>query len=288
MRFILDLLFCLSLSINVGYARTKYLLVEVYGSSVENTNSTYHLVNTREIASEKFLKTDESGKSLSSFGLFRRATRYPVTVELKETVIERCKNEKLKAKKSFTIERHADTKFSQIPNFPITYEFTAVLDNVKLSELSAQSGGKCNEVVTNDGSERCGLSTTLMEYCFTDDKVGGIDLEKDELFNQDPLKEYRQMAKKTCKHIVYLNCAATPLIACSAYFTAAINTKHTLMFTTSDTTDTDSDEELVANVFDVAEAQPEFKEDAIDWVNTNGRNWYFCKCKTKGKKCTVL
>ena len=36
MVFILDLVFYLSLSINLGYARTNYLLVEVYGTSVGN------------------------------------------------------------------------------------------------------------------------------------------------------------------------------------------------------------------------------------------------------------
>ena len=244
----------------------------------ENTDSTYHLVNNKETTNEKLRKTNESGMTLSSFGLFRRATSYPATVELKETVLKRCNNEELKAQKSFTVERHVDAEFSL--EF---VRFTAVLDNVQLSELTAQSGGICNDVVTNDDSQRCGLATTLMEYCFTDDKVGGIDLQNNELFNQDPLTKYRQMAKKTCKHIVYLHCKATPLIACSAYFTAAINTKHTLMFSTFDAADEDS----VANVFDVAETQPEFKFDAIGWVNTNGRNWYFCKCK-KGNKCTVL
>ena len=240
-------------------------------------------MNTREIPSEKFLKIDDSEKTLSSFGLFRRATSYPVTVKLKERVMKRCKNENLIAKKSFTVERHVDTSFQQIPNFPINVGFAAVLDGVNLSELSALSGGICNEVETNDDSAGCGLATTLMEYCFTDDEVGGIDLQKDPRFNQHPLKEYRQMAENTCKHIVYLTCAAFPLIACSAYFTAAINTKHTLMFTTFN----ELDEDLVAKLFDVAEVQPEFKFDARGWVNTNGRHWYFCKCK-KGNKCTIL
>ena len=231
-------------------------------------------MNTREITSEKFLKTDDSGKTLSSFGLFRRATSYPVTVKLKKRAMKRCKNEILKAKKSFTVERQVEGNF---------VDFTALLDNVKLSELTAESGGICNSVATNDDSTECGLATTLMEYCFTDDEVGGIDLQKDPRFNQHPLQEYRQMAENTCKHIVYLTCAAFPLIACSAYFTAAINTKHTLMFTTFNA----QDENLVANVFNVAEIQPEFKFDAEGWVNTNGRHWYFCKCK-KGNKCTIL
>ena len=162
--------------------------------------------------------------------------------------------------------------------------FTAVLDNVELSRLSARKGGICNLVNTDEDSEGCGLATTLMEYCFTDDKVGGIDVQKNKDFKKEHFRECREMAMKKCEHIVYLKCATKKTYACSAYFTAAINTKHTLMFTTTD--DDDIGTPLQANVFDVAESQLEFKEDADGWIKTYGNDWYFCKCKTQ--KCTIL
>ena len=63
-------------------------------------------------------------------------------------------------------------------------------------------------------------------------------------------------------------------VTCSAYLTAAINTKHTTMFVTN------LSEPDHMHVMNVAKTQPEFKKDTTNWLNKYGDLWFFCKCKS--------
>ena len=47
-----------------------------------------------------------------------------------------------------------------------------------MSELFSPRQGRCNLVLTDDDSERCGLATSLMTFCFTDEEVRSVDLDK--------------------------------------------------------------------------------------------------------------
>ena len=261
------------------YSSTLFLLIVLIVHDF--LNSKYLLVKITESTSENFQKTGDGKNTSANISLFRQARRYPEIVELKEKVMGRCKNEKLKAKKSFTVNR-----VKTEPQSSFNWEFTAVLEDVVLSKLRAINGGICNHVVTCGHSEGCGLATTLMEYCFTDDNVGGIDVQNNENFKKEHLKKWRKMAEQKCEHIVYLQCAANPVNACSAYFTAAINTEHTLMFSITKLGIFTADNLQQMGLFNVAKAQLEFKEDARGWIENNGSSWYFCKCKTK--TCTIL
>ena len=209
-----------------------------------------------------------------------------ITVLLKEKYQRSCKNELLKKKKEFYVRKSASNRKGY------DWDFKAFLDNDGcgkdeniLSELNADKPGRCNHVETYDqGSRGCGLATSLLELCFEDENVGGIDPETDELFQDKPmtigsgkisLKKWRDMAIENCEHIAMLDCypqSPTPTEACSGYLTAALNTKHTMMFTYHQ-------EEDVMDVMSVINAQVEFWADADEFVYDVGRRWIFCKCK---------
>ena len=197
---------------------------------------------------------------------------FPETVLLEERYSRTCSNDRLKQEMSFVVNR---IKYKSIdPDSDTDWEFTATLEGEKLSELQARNGGQCDTVLTSEGSEGCGLATTLMSYCFDDDKVGGLDPQKDEIFKQSSLKRWRDMAKKNCEHLVHVGClplGATKKISCSAYLTAALNTRHTMMFSHQPA-------KMSMAVMEVGKVQPEFKKNADDWIKKNGHSWYFCRC----------
>ena len=88
------------------------------------------------------------------------------------------------------------------------------------------------------------------------------------------------MARKNCQHIVFLACApydGAPDSVCSAYFTAAINTMHIMMFSYQKIP-LDLGPETF-HVWDVAKTKLEFKKDATQWKLDFGFEWYFCQCK---------
>ena len=252
--FVVEFLFVLN------YLESKYLLVKIGEHTIENLRNTNDGEMTRNMTS-----------------LYRRGRSYPETVPLKERYIGTCKNEKLKAAKSFTVDM--EPLFGQ-------WAFTADLGQETLSTLFGNNGGICNYVSTDAGSQGCGLATTLMEFCFTEDKVGGFDVQKIQEYPKE-IKEIlegnekaREIANENCEHIVYLKCSPigddAPAIVCSAYLTAAINTEHTMMFVQNV-----KDKKLIGlmNVMKVANIQPEFKKNADEWIQTYGPHWFFCQCK---------
>ena len=123
-----------------------------------------------------------------------------------------------------------------------------------------------------------------MEYCFTDDKVGGVDIPNNRIFKQPTLSKWRELATEKCEHMVYLACSPDDDdVECSAYFTAAINTKHTTMFVVDD-----KNAKTNMYVLDVSQTQPEFKKDASGWIESHGKTWFFCQCKPDKKgKCSI-
>ena len=142
-----------------------------------------------------------------------------------------------------------------------------------LCELHAEKHGKCNQVKTlSRECERCGLATSLMIFCFTDDDVGSVDLDKDFTFLKKDLKLWYDAAKEDCEHIVYLHCVPDPgtdPVSCSAYLTAAVDSGHQLMFTYGDNKRT-------MDILNVADCKDEFKEDPRGFLATHGAEWYFC------------
>ena len=185
-----------------------------------------------------------------------------------------CKNEELVKKKSFIITKENDDEVCYFKAF--LQKGATGKDRQLLSELNAIQGGHCNDVITKPESQQCGMATTLMEFCFTDDDVGGVDLEEDPVFGMEIFEKWLMIATKNCKHIVYLECEPhlhIPNEACSAYLTAAINTEHIMVFTKPN-----AEEEM--HVMNVAtKVKPELKKDADAFVRKYGEKWYFCECK---------
>ena len=223
-----------------------------------------------------YLFVDQQNRFFSS-GNFRKKTTYPIEVPLKDRYAKTCKNEELIKKGSFIIKK------SKSDHKEYDWDFKAFLQKGTpdeslqlLSELNAEDGGYCNEVKTTEGFKQCGMATTLMEFCFTDEDVGGMDLKEDTIFGMQTLEKWRTMATKNCKHVVFLECypkSRTPIEACSAYLTAAINKGHIMMFTHPNT-------EQEMDVMNVATfAKPELKKGGLAFIKEHGARWYFCKCK---------
>ena len=206
-------------------------------------------------------------------------------VLLRQQYQTKCQNEELKTKKDFFVEKSESKKKDY------DWDFKVFLDKDGcgiLSELNANTPGRCNKVETFAGSEGCGLATTLMEICFEDENVGGVDPENDPFFVYSfpdfSVGEnlWRQMANENREHIVYLQCrprAPISPVACSAYLTAAINTEHAMMFTFSTMS-------RPVVVIDVKGAQSELRENAYKFMRDFGDQWLFCKCKKENMdKC---
>ena len=118
--------------------------------------------------------------------------KYPVIERLRDGKEKTCENNKLKLEKSFTVDR------IERKRIPPEWEFTATLGTKELSSLIAEKGGICNGALTHDGSKQCGLATVLTEHCFTDDKVGDVDIQNNEHFKKESLKTTLQRYRKTC------------------------------------------------------------------------------------------
>ena len=142
-----------------------------------------------------------------------------------------------------------------------------------LSELNGLSG-VCNHVRTSKTSLQCGLATTLMEFCFTDDDIGSLS---NHMISGIGNIEHSKKIVHHCEHVIYLSCAPerpeTPTVACSAYLTAAVNTDHKIVFTTSK-------EKGGVDVMNVEkDAKPKFRRNPDMFISSHGENWYFCRCK---------
>ena len=232
------------------------------------------LVLNKMIDNILYLFLDQQNRFLAS-GNIRKMTKYPIEVPLKDRYAKTCKSEELIKKGSFIVKK------TKLNRKEYDWDFRAFLQKENenfqlLSVLSAENGGYCNEVETTEGFKQCGMATTLMEFCFTDEDVGGMDLKEDTIFGMQTLEKWRTMATKNCKHVVFLECdpkSPTPIEACSAYLTAAINKGHIMMFTYPN-------EELEMDVMNVATfAKSELKKGGLAFIREHGARWYFCKCK---------
>jgi len=196
---------------------------------------------------------------------------YSTKVMFNDRFKESCINEKLVKKGSFTMKKFAPG---------IGWIFQAILkkgscfkkDKI-LSTLTASTGGVCNLVVTDPGSYKCGLATSLMEFCFTDPDIGTYNLEESSYFQNKKAEHYRDLAISNCDHMVYVKCIAEPHSACSGYLTAAINTGHKMLFTYDKLPEKWS-------VLEIATAKTMLKSNSDTFIDDYGNMWFFCKCKS--------
>ena len=216
-------------------------------------------------------------KTKGSVASFREDQDFPITIQLKDKYIKTCINEQLTQQKSFIVQKCE----SERRGYDWDFKASLKLENCKdkkdvLSELNAEKYGHCDLVETLKSSQGCGLATSLMELCFKDDDVGGVNLEEDKNFKNKVLESRREMAILNCEHIVFLTCAPiqpTPKGSCSAYLTAAINTGHAMMFSYPSL-------KGQMDIMDVEKtARPQLKMDADAFVQNHGDEWYFCRCK---------
>ena len=209
-----------------------------------------------------------------------------MTVRLKDGSRKTCQNKQLK-ETGFYIVKKLKSKHSGYD-----WDFQAVMfeqcveGSCVLSTLNAIKGGYCDTVETSKTSEGCGLATQLMEFCFTDKDVGSVNPAKDIILKQKKFSKWRQMATQNCDNIVFLTCAPlkpTPKGACSAYLSAAINTEHSMMFTSENS-------KGMIDVLNVEhEAKPEFKNSPDGFLLSHGDGWHFCRCKPERlTECTEM
>ena len=108
--------------------------------------------------------------------------KYPVIETFRAGKVKTCENDKLKLKKSYKVDR------IEVEKSPPKYRFRATLDEEEISSLNGEKGGICDLVSTEKRSRGCGLATTLMEHCFTDENVGSLDIQKTRTSKESPLK----------------------------------------------------------------------------------------------------
>ena len=217
---------------------------------------------------------------------------YPIKVLMPDRYQSTCAKEYLKKNKVYYVER------IKSKNPKMEWDFNAyvkkgLLGKKKIiSVLNGENGGFCwaTKDASPPGFRGCGLATKLMEVCFEDDQIGGIDPRKDYNFKLKGLEKWQDMAILNCGHIVYTSCNPahpTPVAGCAAYMTAAINSGHEMMFTFPTNSPTSKGEMNVLNVG--REAKPLLREDADQFRSIHGFGWYFCRCKDdRIKECRAM
>ena len=121
-----------------------------------------------------------------------------------------------------------------------------------------------------------------MATCFQDVSVlgedgRGVNVNNDIPWEKSPM---RWDAHVYCKAMIYLSCVTEPRRNCISYLRAAALANFDLLFTFSSPTDT--------NAFKIGERlESEFDKKSDEFINNNGKSWYFCKCK-EGSKLTCL
>ena len=204
---------------------------------------------------------------------------YPLTVTLKERYKNSpyCKNEKLKEIGEYNVNKVEGDVENELRFVACIYdkENTDCRGEDFMSELFSPRQGRCNLVLTDDDSERCGLATSLMTFCFTDEEVGSVDLDNDLILTKENLGDWYEWVKNECNHIVFVQCNTlygTHPVACSAYLTAADNSRHRNMFTWSPNKD-------IMDALTVDDFKQEFKRNPRKCLDIHGSHWYFCHSK---------
>ena len=212
---------------------------------------------------------------------------YPIEIPLTNEEKVKCKNEILKERGKFYVQKKQNPITDD--DDPIRYTFTAVLerdDDTALSTLIAIEGGECNYVRTGKVYRGCSLAKYLMVTCFQDESIIGenergfnvmekIRTAKNFGWKKSPM---RIDASVYCKTMIYLVCASDPRRNCISYLRAAAFANFDLLFSFG--------KDMKAFKID-ERLESEFGQKSDEFIENNGQFWYFCKCQ-EGSKFACL
>ena len=251
-------------------------------------NSKYLLLEMNNNTAIDFEKTNNLKKEAFNSGLFRKKITFPENKEISSEKTEECESDKLKTQKKYTVVKEAVKQGNVVRG--LTYTAFIEIDGKKevMAKREVMPPGTCGHVRTEEGFARCGLSTVLTEYCFTDDDVGSIIISTNDEFNEPGMKEWKTKAMQNCANTVYINCSAYPVEACSGYLTAAIRNEHNLMYIMSRNDPETKMFEMLATV-----VQPEFRKGPQAWIDKYGKLYkvfipYYYYITLPGKNFTSI
>lgn len=197
----------------------------------------------------------------------RTLINYPKRELLKKSA-KTCENKEIKNKKPPSY--HINKSKSPI-------KWVAVLEPQSKSPLAYLNAkrGHCNDIQTHAGSRRCGIGKALLLTCLKDEDIvndGGLNPLTDDAWEDEKLKS---TTRDMCSAIVLIRCQPyhhTPEIACKMYMEAALESGYGIVFV-----EKDGDDKY--KIFRVENAKPIFERNPESFLEENGENWFFCKCK---------
>ena len=203
---------------------------------------------------------------------------------LEKKSLGNCQNQKIRDMTSFIAEKIQE-KCGSIQGLS-TFKWEAHLGfSVRKPELAFLCGkkGYCNDLFTYEGSRKCGIGKGLMKLCLSDGDItkdGGYDLSTED-WNDD---ELAPQVLNLCQTIVYISCAIydddVPPITCKMYMDAAKESGYDLVFVEKYGMER-------YHRYKIETAKSIFVKNADDFLEKQGNNWYFCKCK-EGKEQACL
>ena len=211
-------------------------------------------------------------------------TKYPFQI-LPEALTKseklNCPNKAL-VEKGFWINREFVGKKLRVIKFTASIE----PNGEEMSHLRGEKGddGECNDVVTKPNSRRCGLAKYLMWICFQDDEILGKQKRGVNPLTHKYWKDERQKidADQYCEKITYLDCLpeieeddeVLPNIVCVSYMRGAIKASFNVLFVYAD--------DVPFEIFNLEKVEAKFGkkiENAEEFIEDHGYEWFFCKCK---------
>ena len=220
-------------------------------------------------------------------------TKYPFQI-LPETLTKReklnCPNKAL-VEKGFWINREFDGR--RIIKFTVSME----PNGEEMARLNGEKGknGQCNDVETKPHSRRCGLAKYLMWVCFEDAEIlgtqkRGVDpLNNKKWTKETPYdgettkkKQQKKDADQFCQKITYVECLPEkdedekqiPKIVCVSYMRGGIKASFNVLFVYAD--------DVPFEIFNLEKVEAKFGkkiENAEEFIEDHGYEWFFCKCK---------
>ena len=167
-----------------------------------------------------------------------------------------------------------------LPGSEIIWRATLTPSTSQVAIMKAERG-KCNDLRTFPGNQKCGIDKELMKTCLQDVDIivnGGYDLNQWDVINFN----LRATVRDLCEAVVLVSCVpevSTPTVVCRMYMQAALDSGYHLIFV-----EKNDDGQILR--FEIEAAKFDFEQYPDEFIEDTGINWFFCKCKpNKRQQC---
>ena len=139
-----------------------------------------------------------------------------------------CENDKIKRDRFVYIHKRKPEPL--LPESEITWIATLQPSTSQAAIVIAERG-KCNDLRTFPGNQKCGIGKELMKTCLQDVDIienGGYDLNQWDIINSN----IKDAVRDTCEAIVLVSCfpdVPTPTVVCKMYMDAALDSGYHLI-----------------------------------------------------------